>query len=793
MRLSERWLRAWVDPALDRDGLVHQLTMAGLEVDAVEAVAPDFQDVVVGLIQEVSPHPDADRLTLCRVDDGSGDHHQVVCGADNVRAGMKAPFARVDARLPDGTVIRRARVRGQESAGMLCSAAELGLADSVDGLLELPEALAPGTDLREALHLDDAAIEIDLTPNRGDCLSVLGIAREVAALNACPIASPAVAEQAVATEESRAVRLMWGEAAPRYVGRIMRDVDVTAPSPLWLTERLRRSGIRSLGAVVDVTNYVLLELGQPMHAFDLEKLEGDLQVRAAGAGETLALLDGRTVTLDAESLVIADEARPVALAGVMGGEETAVGPQTRDIWLESAFFAPRHMAGRARRYGLHTDSSHRFERGVDPTLQERAMERATALLLEITGGRPGPVTVAEAAERIPGAERIRLRPERLARLLGIELPPEEIADYLQRLGATVESDATAWVVTPPPWRFDLEREVDLVEEVARLHGYDNLPETRITGTFQLPRQAEPGANPDRLRDRLVARGYTEAMTYSFVPEHWNRAAAPDTEPLRLANPLSEELAVMRTSLWPGLLRAMAHNRNRQEERIRLFELAKIFRPGDDGLQQPVYLGGVSWGPAYPRHWDQPERPADFYDVKGDVEALLALTGRGGDYRFRKAEHPMLHPGQSARIVDASDQPCGWLGALHPETAADLDVPRDVLLFELDTERLQPPVTPVFQAISRFPAIRRDLALIVDESVPAEAVEDVARRAGGKWLDKLIIFDVYRGKNIDSGKKSLAIGLSLRDAERTLNDEEVDECVQEILQQLKKALGAELRG
>lgn len=793
MRFSESWLREWVDPPVDRAGLTDQLTMAGLEVDAVEPVAPDFDGVMVGLITTVALHPDADRLSVCQVDDGSGDPRPVVCGAPNVREGMKAPFARVGGRLPDGTVIHKAKLRGQMSEGMLCSATELGLAEASEGLLVLADELAAGTDIREALGLDDAAIEIDLTPNRGDCLSVQGIAREVGALNACAVQGPAITAQLVSADAQRDVHLDWPEAAPRYVGRVIRNVATDAASPLWLTERLRRSGIRPLGPVVDVTNYVMLELGQPMHAFDLATLEGAIHVRAATAGESLALLDGRTVTLDGQDLVIADDHRPVALAGVMGGEPTAVGPGTRDLWLESACFVPRLMAGRARRFGLHTDSSHRFERGVDPAMQERAMERATALLLEIVGGEAGPLVVAEAAEHVPARHPIRLRPERLNRTLGVKLPPDQISEYLMRLGLAVETDATGFAVTPPTWRFDLEREADLVEEVARLHGYDNLPERPNVAAFSLPERPEPGSSVEQICQRMAARGYNEAMTYSFVPEYWNQAAEPELTPLRLTNPLSEELAVMRTSLWPGLLRALQYNRNRQEERIRLFELAKVFRPEEDGLAQPLRLGAVAWGRSRPLHWDDEPRSTDFFDLKGDVEAILALTGRAGAYRFQKVKHAMLHPGQSARVVRDGGDAVGWLGAIHPEIATDLDVPADVLLFELDVEALQPSASPSFRPLSRFPAISRDLALVLDERVPAEAVEASARKAGGKWLDKLIIFDVYRGKNVDPGKKSLAIGLSLRDPARTLTDEEVEECVKDIVKQLQEELGAALRG
>ncbi|ROR32562.1 phenylalanine--tRNA ligase subunit beta [Inmirania thermothiophila] len=791
MRFSERWLREWVDPDLDTAALAERLTMAGLEVGAVEPAAPPFEGVVVGRVRRVAPHPDAERLRVCEVDDGGPEPRQVVCGAPNVREGLHAPFARVGARLPEGVRIRRAKLRGVASEGMLCSARELGLAEQSDGLMELPADLAPGTDLREALALDDRCLEIELTPNRGDCLGIAGIAQEVAALTGAPLRAPAIEPVPAAIEDALPVELLDAEGCPRYVGRIVRGVDPAAETPLWMRERLRRSGIRSLGPLVDVTNYVLLELGQPMHAFDLARLRGGIRVRRAEAGERLRLLDGREVALDPEVLVIADHTGPVALAGIMGGEASGVGPETRDVLLESAFFAPRAILGRARRYGLQTDAGYRFERGVDPELQRTAMERATALLLEICGGRAGPVIEAVAPEHLPARPRVRLRHRRLERVLGAAVPAGEVEAILERLGMEVTPTGEGWEVVPPSRRFDIAIEEDLVEEVARVRGYDRVPEALPAMPAAMLPCPEGRVALARVRAALVDRGYQEAITFSFVDPAVQAVLDPGRAPLRLANPISSEMAVMRTTLWAGLLGALRHNRNRQRERVRLFEVGLRFLPGEEGLVQEPMVAGVAAGDALPEQWGEPRRPVDFYDVKADVEALLSLTGWNQEVMFVPEHHPALHPGQSARIERAG-RTVGWMGALHPAAERELDLKGGAILFELSLATLEETGIPRFRPISRHPAIRRDLAVVVDEATPAAAVAGVVREAAGELLVGLTVFDVYRGKGIEPTKKSLALGLTLQAQARTLKDEEVDAVMERVTRLLGERLGAALR-
>ncbi|HXH03174.1 MAG TPA: phenylalanine--tRNA ligase subunit beta, partial [Candidatus Competibacteraceae bacterium] len=689
MRISEQWLREWVDPAVDSARLAAQLTMAGLEVDAVEPAAPAFSNVVVGKVIGLVPHPDAERLRVATVDVGQGEPLQIVCGAPNVAVGMCAPTALVGAVLPGELKIKRSKLRGVESAGMLCSAKELGLSEDAAGLMALPADSVPGTDVRELLGLEDSIIVVDLTPNRGDCLGMAGIAREVAVLNRCPLRELEIAPVAPASDDRLPVVLEDGAGCPRYVGRVVRGVDVHAETPLWMKERLRRAGVRSLGPLVDVTNYVMLELGQPMHAFDLARLNGGIVVRRARAGETLELLNGNTVALDGETLVIADHAGAVAMAGIMGGEHTACGDDTRDVFLESAFFSPLTIAGRARRYGLHTDSSHRFERGVDPELQVKAMERATRLLLDIAGGRPGPVIEAVAAEHLPVPPSIRLRPARIRLLLGRDYAAAQVEDILSRQGMTLQRDGDAWQVLPPARRFDIAIEADLIEEIARVDGYDNVPVSQPLTRLTMQPQPEAEVPLSRLRETLIQRGYQEAITYSFVDPRFQRLLDPEAETLALANPISADLAVMRTSLWPGLVKALVYNLARQQTRVRLFESGLTFRQEDGALRQRPYIGGVVCGPALPEQWGTATRGVDFYDLKADVEALLALTGEPERFAFVAARpaHPALHPGQCARI-ERNGMAIGWIGALHPAMERELELDSRVLVFELDLDALR---------------------------------------------------------------------------------------------------------
>lgn len=791
MKVSEQWLRDWVDLPLSGNALAAQLTMAGLEVDHVEPAAPPFEKVVVGAVIALAQHPDADRLRVATVDVGQAEPLRIVCGAPNVAVGMRAPTALIGATLPGGLTIKKSKLRGVESQGMLCSAKELGLAENSDGLLPLPADSRPGQNLRELLGLDDAILDIELTPNRGDCLGMEGVAREVAALNRCEF-RPRPADAVPATlDDVFPVALLDPADCPRYVGRVIRGVNPAAETPLWMKERLRRAGLRSLGPLVDVTNYVMLELGQPLHAFDLGRLTGGIEVRRARSGERLELLNGAVVEPDAETLLIADQQSPLALAGIMGGEISSCTDATRDVFLESAFFAPASIAGRARRYGLQTDSSYRFERGVDPQLQRRAAERATRLLIDMAGGQPGPIIEAVSPEHLPAEPAICLRPERLHKLLGMTIPSAQVEDILRRLGMAVSIEVNHWLVVPPSSRFDIALEVDLIEEIIRVYGYDRAPSNQPLTRLEMPAQPEGQVKLARLRETLAQRGFQEAITYSFVDPAFQRRLDPQRQPLALANPIAADLAVMRTSLWPGLLKALIHNQKRQQNRVRLFEHGLTFIPEGDALRQDAYLGGVMAGLALPEQWGVPARPADFFDLKADVEALLALTGEPEAFAFVAAAHPALHPGQSARLERAGS-PVGWLGTLHPRLARELEVEGDAFLFEVRLAGLLPARLPAFAELSRFPASRRDLAIVVDEGVTAQAVQEAIRQRGGALLREVWLFDVYRGKGIAEGRKSLAFGLNLQDFSRNLTDHVVEEAMSGILAGLAEQFGATLR-
>ena len=791
MRFSESWLREWVDPPVDSRTLCEQLTMAGLEVDSVETAAPAFSGVVIGLVQAIAPHPDAKKLRICTVDAGTGEPLQIICGAANVAEGMRVPAALVSAKLPGDIKIKRAKLRGVESFGMICSAAELGLAESSDGIMPLPADAPIGTDFRDWLGLDDTLVEVDLTPDRGDCLCIAGIAREIAAANDVDSTPVAIAPVPAAVDDAVPVRLLAPEACPRYACRVIRGIDPNAETPLWMVERLRRGGIRTISPVVDITNYVLLELGQPMHAFDLAEVAGEIRVRLAGDGERLALLNGEAPALRADTLVIADAERVLALAGIMGGESSGVGPETRDILLESAFFAPAVAAGKARSYGLHTDSSHRFERGVDPGLQVLAIERATRLLLDIVGGEPGPVVDVCSDAELPVRKSLGLRAERCARILGLELPGETIEMILRRLGMEVERTDGGWRVTPPSARFDLLHEVDLIADVGRIHGYDRIPVTHLSASTATKATTETAFDLDRARLNLVGRGYQEVITYSFVSPGLQAGIEPGVEPLALANPISSDLSVMRLSLWPGLIQAARHNQARQQERVRIFETGLRFRPDADGLRQEPMIAGLVVGNVAPEQWGGVGEVADFYSLKADVESILAGTGSPGVFRFVSGEHPALHPGQSAAI-ERDGARVGILGMLHPALAAELDLTGDVFLFELSQAALDAEAVPRFAPISRFPAIRRDIAIVVDEGVAFERVEACVREAASDLLRDLVLFDVYSGENIDSGRKSLALGLILQASSQTLTDQVVDETLGRVMTRLESETGARLR-
>ena len=788
MKFSERWLREWVDPPVDTAGLVEQLTMAGLEVDAVEPVAGEFSGVVVARVEAVEPHPDADKLTVCTVDAGE-EPLRIVCGAPNVRAGMRAPLARVGGVLPGGMKIRKSKLRGVESQGMLCSARELGLSEDHTGLMELPEDAPVGKDLRDWLGLDDATIDVDLTPNRGDCFSLLGIAREVALINSQGL-NWAPTEPVPATCDAEfPIEVRAPEACPRFVGRVIRGIRPDARTPLWMIEKLRRSGIRAIHPVVDVTNYVMLELGQPMHGFDLATLEGGIIVRLAEPGEKLTLLDGREVELDPDMLVIADHAGGRAIAGIMGGEASGVSDTTTDVFFEVAFFDPLAIAGRARRLGLHTDASMRFERGVDSANQRRAVERATALLTAIAGGTPGPVMERVSEGHLPQRAPVTLRRARLGMLLGREIPDDEVGRILSGLGMAVETSRDGWRVAAPSHRFDISIEADLIEEVARVFGYDRMPEARGAGGAELGLAPEGRIPWARVSDTLVALGYQEVVTYSFVDPDLQAMLCPGQDSLPLANPISSELSRMRVSLWPGLVGVLRRNLSRRQPRVRIFELGLRFILEDNELKQLMTVGGLVAGFRLPEQWGAPDQRVDFFDGKGDVQALLGQTQ--GSFGFEAAEHPALHPGQAARIL-RDGQPAGWIGALHPALVRSLDLEVTPVLWELDADMSLASELPVYKEISRFPAIRRDLAVVVGGEVSAEKLVSAVRSAAGRFLTECLVFDVYKGKGIDSGAKSVALGLILQDYARTLTDADADEVIGAVMARLESDFGARMR-
>jgi len=792
MKFSEQWLRGWVNPQVSRDELVARLSMAGLEVDSVTPAAGQFSGIVVGEILATEQHPDADKLRVCQVSSGQ-ETFQVVCGAPNARPGIKIPFAMIGAELPGDFKIKKAKLRGVESFGMLCSAAELQISEENDGLLELAADAPVGEDIRKYLSLDDASIEIGLTPNRGDCLSIAGLARDVSALYDTPVTRPVVPAVAAAHDEVRPVEVSAPAACPRYLGRVIRNVDLSKPTPLWMVERLRRSDVRSIDAAVDVTNYVMLELGQPMHAFDLAEINGGIRVRMAEEGEKLVLLDGQEVALRADTLVIADHTRALAIAGVMGGEHSGVNTEkTRDLFLESAFFEPISVAGKARSYGLHTDASHRYERGVDSQLAREAMERATQLLLDIVGGEAGPVVEAVSEQHLPQVAPVTLRAERITQMLGMEMDPAQVEQLLNALElTTTKSGEGQWTVSVPSHRFDISLEVDLIEELARLYGYNNLP-VRYPQARLAP-QGKPETRGDlpTLRRLLVARGYQEAITYSFIDPKLFELFSPGVEPLLLANPISSDMAAMRASLWPGLVKALQHNLNRQQDRVRLFESGLRFVGQLGDLQQQPMIAGVITGSRLPEGWANGRDGVDFFDVKADVEALLGYSGALSDFTFSAGKHPALHPGQTAAI-ERDGKLVGYLGAIHPELAKALGLDRPVFLFELVLGDVVEGRLPKFSELSKFPETRRDLALIAGRDVASSAVLELIRDNAGEWLTDLRLFDVYQGKGIDPDRKSLAVGLTWQHPSRTLNDDEVNTTLQNILTSLEQRLNTTLR-
>jgi phenylalanyl-tRNA synthetase beta chain len=791
MKISESWLREWVNPPITTDELVAQLTMAGLEVDAVESVAGDFTGVIVGEIVACEQHPDADKLRVCQVAGLAEGLSQVVCGAANARIGIKIPFATIGAELPDNFHIKKAKLRGVESFGMLCGQTELKAGDDDTGLWELAADAPVGEDIRQYLNLNDKLIEVDLTPNRSDCLSVKGLAREVGVLNRVAVQSPEIVAVIPTTTDVVGVTLNAGTACSRYVGRVIRNIDISRPSPEWLKTKLARAGLRSIDAVVDVTNYVLTELGQPLHAFDLSKISGAINVRLANQGEPIVLLDGQELKLNADTLVIADSQEAVAVAGIMGGKSSAVSGDTRDLFLESAFFNPLAIAGRARRYGLHTDASHRYERGVDYNLQVDAIERATALLLDIVGGDPGPL-VHVTNEHLPQERQVSLRKARILSGLSLVMADAEVVDILTRLGLTLMSQhAEGWTFTVPSYRFDISIEADLLEELARVYGYNRLPTRSLATPIAIADRPEAVLPLRVVRNQLVARGYQEVITYSFIEPKLSTLFDPINNPVALRNPISADMAVMRTSLLPGLVTILRNNLNRQQEHARLFETGLRFLPTSSGLEQELMLAGLVYGNRVPEVWANTAEPVDFYDIKGDIESVLAITGDASSFSFSAGEHPALHPGQTAAIYRDNELQ-GYVGALHPTLQQALDIPKNVFLFEIKVAAITKARVPAYTELSRFPEVRRDLAILIDRQLASKTVMDAVAASAGEQLKDLKVFDVYMGKGIDPQRKSIALGLTFQHPSRTLTEDEVTASIGVVLKMLEVKFAATLR-
>ena len=793
MKFSEKWLREWVNPSVSTDELSDQLSMAGLEVDAVDAVAGEFSGVVVGEVVECGQHPDADKLQVTKINVGCDELLDIVCGAPNCRQGIKVAVAKVGAVLPGNFKIKKAKLRGQPSFGMLCSFSELGISDDHDGILELPLDAPIGQDVREYLQLDDVTIEVDLTPNRAECLGIKGLAREVGVLNQTSVNELQVPEVPAKITDSRNIQLLAPEACPRYLGRVIKNINLDAVTPLWMVEKLRRSGVRSIDAVVDITNFVLLELGHPMHAFDNNKLEGDVVVRFAIQDEKLTLLDGNEVTLHSNTLVIADTKKALAMAGIFGGLDSGMTNKSTDIFLESAFFAPDAIMGKARQYGLHTDASHRYERGVDPQLQQIAMQRATQLLLDIVGGEAGPVIEAVDTAFVPKNCSVTLRHSRLSKVLGIEIAADTVTDIFKRLGFDVSFDDQVWQISVPPYRFDISIEEDLIEEVARVYGYNQIPDIAPVASLKMSQHQEQKVQLNQLKNALVESDYQEAITYSFVDPKIQSLLFPQMEGLQLPHPISSEMSTMRVSLWTGLLQAVSYNQKRQQGRVRLFESGLRFIPDNSektGVKQELVISGVVCGLVADENWDNSTRSIDFFDVKADVENLLNCAGVV-DYRFESVIHNALHPGQCAEIF-IGDTLLGNIGAVHPKFEKSLGLNGRCFVFELEINALGLKKLPQAQEISKFPANRRDIAIVVDDDKVVGDILSCIENSSVNQLVGLNLFDVYRGKGIAQGKKSLAISLILQDKNKTLEESDIQATVDGILATLSQKFQASLR-
>lgn len=789
MKISENWLREWVNPQISTDELVEQLTMLGLEVDDVLPAAGDFTKVVIAEIVSIEKHPDADKLNVCQVSIGTDENLQIVCGAPNARAGLIAPLAMIGAVLPGNFKIKPSKLRGIESNGMLCSDVELGLSDDSSGLKELPSDAPIGKGIREYLDLNDTIIDIDLTPNRADCFCVKGIAIDVACLNDEDLNCPEVKELNVTHNEIISVNLIAKKQCPRYLCRIINNIDNTISTPMWMQERLRRSGIRSIHPVVDVTNYVMLELGQPMHGFDKAAINGDIAVKMASTGEKTTLLDGKEIELNDSFLMIADSQKYLAIAGVMGGHDSGVTENTKDIVLESAYFDPATIMGKSRDIGIHTESALRFERGVDAYLQNQAMHRATELIIEICGGEVGPITTAKSEENLPQATEITLTKAKLIRVLGFDVVNTQVTSILTGLNMRVEYKDDVWKVTAPTSRFDMEIEEDLVEEVVRMIGYDKMPSENLHGESVIMQLPEELVSANDIKLQLNTLGYQEVINYSFVSEKQLAAYGKLGNSIALKNPLTEEFAIMRTTMLPGIMETVKYNLRRQNDSIKMFETGHVFHLRENIVEEDKIIA-VCTGERHLEHWGLAKDNVDFYDLKGDLESLLDNTK--SDYEFAKSKHEYLHPGRQADVVLDSDI-IGWIGQVHPEICRRTGIKKDVYAFELTQKYIQKSQLPVFNDVSKFPSVRRDIAMVVDNSISYQQIMQIITKELGGYLVNILVFDEYQGNSIGTNERSLAVGLVLQQNNSTFEDKEVDKLMAKVLNSIQVNLGVEIRG
>jgi phenylalanyl-tRNA synthetase beta chain len=791
MKISENWLRSWVNPNISTDELVATLTMAGLEVDGTEVMGAELAGILVGKIVKAEQHPEADKLQICTVDVGADENLQIICGAPNAREGIKVVVATIGCVLPGDFKIKKAKLRGVASFGMLCSGKELELSDDHDGIIELSENAIIGQEFIDHLGLKDTAIDIDLTPNRGDCLGVKGIATEVGVLTQTKVNAVEVQTIPATIDDCIEVKLNATKANSRFSARVITGININAETPDWMKARLSGSDIRSIDPVVDVTNYVMLELGHPMHAFDRNNISGAIEVRYAKENEKLVLLDDSSIELRTDTVVVADQEKALSMAGIMGGKYSGINLETTDIVLEAAHWDPIQIAGKARSYGLHTDASHRFERGVDYNLCAQTIERATELLLDIVGGQAGPIVDKIDQDNFPQARQVKLRRARIERLLGICMSDEQVIDILTRLGMPLTDEEDGWLVKIPSCRFDISIEADLIEELVRIYGYNNVPSRKPVGELSMIRRQENRLLKSQLGHLLADRGYQEAITYSFVDKQSQQLIDPEVEALTLVNPISADLAVMRSSLWPGLLKAVEYNQKRQHDHIRFFETGLKFIPTEDGLiQTPVIAGAIS-GRRISETWEANNSKLDFFDLKGDLEAIFKLTAADQQFCFAAAQRDGLHPGQTAEIT-RNGKTCGFMGKIHPETQRAFDIDEPVYLFELELKRITQRKIPKFSPLSKFPSIRRDLAILVKENVTSSQIVDLIRQTAKNWLNNVVIFDIYRGKGIQAGFKSVAIGIELQRTDRTFKDAEITKTIDRVISALTDKLGAVLR-